>query len=136
MSKPQTLSEQIDERAKDLASQNPNTLLAYLVALQEQTLHKIDSLASQLATTSQMVQASGSQHAPTPAISKPIKYEYTSVTVRSGLLFSEDKEVNKKTEKMSSQGWELVSNTEARGTVLQQSGRMLQFRRPKRPRTK
>jgi hypothetical protein len=132
MSKPSTSSEQIDERAKDLARHSPNTLLAYLVALQEQLLYKVDSLASQLAATSQTVQPLGSQHAPTPAISKPIKYEYTTVTIRSSILGSEDKRVNKKTEEMSSQGWELVSNTVARGTLLEQSGRMLQFRRPKR----
>lgn len=130
-----TSHEQIIERAKELAAQEPNMLLAYLAALQEQLLNRLDSLALQLQRiASQADRRPSVQETPMPTASEPVEHEYTSVTVRTGILFSDDKAVNKKINEMAAQGWELVSNTEARGTALSPPGRMLQFRRPKQRR--
>jgi len=63
--------------------------------------------------------------------SQPIEYEYTSITVRAGFLFT-DREVNKKANEMASQGWELVSNTEATYNLFTGPGRVLQFKRAKK----
>jgi hypothetical protein len=123
---------QVFDRVKELREQDAGTLLAYLVALQERVLSRLDLLGSQLERiASQSNQQQFASDTQSPAMSKPIEYEYTSVTVRTGALLSEDKAVNSKISKMASQGWELVSNTEARGTVFSPRGRMLQFRRPK-----
>lgn len=60
---------------------------------------------------------------------QPVEWEYTSVTVRGGLLLT-DKMSNDKTKEMAFQGWELISTSESHG--LLGPARVLQFRRTKK----
>lgn len=66
-----------------------------------------------------------------PINSRPIQYDYKSISVGAGMLQNLDAMVDKKIKEMARRGWEFVEQKEKQGGFLPK-GRVLQFRRPRR----
>ena len=126
MSANEEMAEWLKARTAKLESYSTLELPAYIAALQDAQLKTLIQLNKRLENPELNMILGG--HA--PSRTSPPEYEYKSVTVRSCMLFSDDKEVNKKVAELARYGWELMSNTEARETwAMGNPGRMLQFRR-------